>query len=146
MNNVKLEVKPTDKGMAVDPATVVTVVGILAKLPLSDFLKGLLVKLFIFAFGIFCGIGIVYKSGLLPETPPVPAPAANVSAYQKRIDELTQENAALHKLLEEQPVPVLPPQPVPLPRPFPRPFPTPFPTPTPVDPDGVRPGVIIPIK
>lgn len=145
MNNVKLEVKPTDKGMAVDPATVVTVVGILSKLPLSDFLKGLLVKLFIFAFGIFCGIGIVYKSGLLPEVPPVTAPAANVSAYQKRIDELTQENAALHKLLEEQPAPVLPlpPErlhPTPLPRPFPRP------TVPPVDPDGIRPGVIIPIK
>ncbi len=89
---------------AIDPRTLVTVLGILSKIPLSDTAKGLLFKLFIFVFGIFCGIGIVYKSGLQP---PVAPPVANVSTYQNRIDELQQENSNLRKQLGSAPVPVV---------------------------------------
>lgn len=97
------------KGM-IDPATAVV-----NRLNIGENVKALVVKLAIFLFGIFCGIGIVYKSGL-----PIPAdnvaPPANVSVYQKRIEELQTSNAELQrdnddlrKKVTPAPEPVTPP-------------------------------------
>jgi hypothetical protein len=116
--------------------TAVVVGGVLSKLPLSDTLKGLLLKLFIFGFGVFCGIGVVYKSGLQPQ--PQPAPASNVSVYQKRIDELQKENTDLKRQLEEHQVPFPQPQPPVVTPPNPV-----TPKLNPVNPDRPRPGFIV---
>ena len=115
--------------------------GIFSKLPALA--KGLLFKLFIFLFGIFCGIGIVYKSGLpLPQEPAVVAPATNVTAYQKRIEELQAENAELRKALEVSPTQPQPTQPQP-PRPtYPNAQPA-YPNAQPTNP-GSKTGVVIP--
>lgn len=133
-NKPKPKLDPKSVQDAVNTAVVVG--GILSKLPLSDSLKGLLLKLFIFGFGVFCGIGIVYKSGLQP--PPQNAPTSNVSVYQKRIDELQRENTDLKKQLEDHQVPF--PQPV-IPPVTPV---TPKVNPVnPVNPDRPRPGFIV---
>ena len=128
MAEVTLEVKPKEapepaKKELIDPKKAEAVAGILTKLPLGDMVKGLLFKLFIFGLGIFCGIGIVYKSGL-----PIPgdktSPPAAVSIYQKRIEELQKENAELRKALEEPVTPKEQPKTNPIPFPLPKVNPT----------------------
>ena len=144
------QVFPNAKGFAIDPVTAATVVttgwGIISKLNIGDTAKSLILKLAIFLFGIFCGIGIVYKSGLpLPSDNPTVTPPSNVAVYQKRIEELQTENAQLRKLLEPQPQPEPDGPPVwPLPKTDPQPKVNPVPPS--VTPHGVRQGVIIQLK
>lgn len=151
------QVFPQAKGMAIDPVvagTVITAgVNVIKKLNVGEGIKSLLIKLAIFAFGIFCGIGIVYKSGLpLPSDNPAVTPPANVSVYQKRIEELQTENAQLRKLLEQPPQPHQPePKPEgppvwPLPKENPPPKTNPVTPPVvvPVRPGEVRPGFVLP--
>jgi hypothetical protein len=107
------QVFPAAKGMSIDPVVAATVlttgVNAINKLNVGQGIKSLLVKLAIFAFGIFCGIGIVYKSGLpLPSENPSVTPPANVSVYQKRIEQLQEENTQLRKLLRLQQQPSQP--------------------------------------
>ena len=114
MTDIKIEVKPKTEGiiidkvqkpkLSIDPQTAVVVASILSKIAFSETVKKLLIKLVIFGFGIFCGIGIVYKSGL-----PLPSEQKNasVSSYQKRIEELKHENAELKRSLDENTMPDL---------------------------------------
>lgn len=171
MADVKIEVKPKpgepvlvtnpEKSpvpkpkIAIDPQTAMVVAGVLSKLPLSDTVKGLMVKLFIFLFGIFCGIGIVYKSGLpldgnKTENPPA-AVSTNTGAYQKRIDELKKANEELTRALEAMQAQPQPEQPFPQPKTpaFPQAQPQPKVEPqpkAPVAPVGPRPGFVIPLQ
>jgi len=135
---VTVEVKPKEpeakpKEM-IDPKTASVVAGVLTKLPLGDMLKGLLFKLFIFGLGIFCGIGIVYKSGLPIPGDPKAGPPAAVSVYQKRIEELQKENADLRKALEggEELAPKEQPKVNPVPFPLPK-----------VNPPATNPGGVL---
>lgn len=144
-------VLPPKAGM-VDPATAAAVitagVEVINKLNVGGTTKSLLIKLAIYLFGIFCGIGIVYKSGL-----PLPAdkatPPANVSVYQKRIEELTATNVELQQENDQLRRGVNPPGPLPVPpvdnEPpvWPPPRPVPFPTPK-LDPVPVVPPTTIP--
>jgi hypothetical protein len=146
------QIFPQAKSIAFDPVTAATVittgVGVINKLNIGDTAKSWLIKFAIFVFGVFCGIGIVYKSGLpLPSDEKTVNPPANVSVYQKRIDELQTENAELRRQLEKTPQPQ-PPQPDgppvwPLPQ-EPKTNPVTPPVTQPVRPGEIRPGFVLP--
>ena len=104
------------------------------KSKLADIVKAGIGKMLIFAFGIFCGIGLSYK--VAKETAQQPAPAQDLSVYTKRIEELNKENAALKDALQRS---VIAPQPQPVVEP-----PAPQPGSPPIEYPRPRPGVVIP--
>lgn len=66
-----------------------------AKPKLEGLVLGLVGKLLVFAFGIFCGIGLVYKT--VKHDTQVPTPT--LTAYTTRIEELKRENEELKQRL-----------------------------------------------